>query len=55
LVEASREGREIYYTLQMEKMKEIDLWLDQFRKIWQDRYEQLDDVLSNLQNQHDEK
>lgn len=55
LVEATREGREIYYTLQIEEMKEIDLWLDQFRKIWEERYGQLDEVLSNLKNQHNEK
>ena len=55
LVAANKDGREIYYSLQIDKMKEIDVWLDQFRKIWEDRYSQLDNVLSNLKNQHDEK
>jgi DNA-binding transcriptional ArsR family regulator len=41
-------GREIYYHINMEKMKEIDKWLDDFRKMWDDRFDQLDDLLNNL-------
>ena len=29
-------------------MKEIDKWLEQFRKIWEDRFNQLDKVLLKL-------
>lgn len=46
LVTASQKGREVYYELQVEKMKEIDKWLAQFRKIWEDRYSQLDKLIS---------
>src|SRR6185312_17112512 len=35
LVKPKSRGREIYYSLEIEKMKEIDKWLDQFRKIWE--------------------
>jgi hypothetical protein len=31
-------------------MKEIDQWLEQFRKIWKTRFNQLDDVLATLKN-----
>jgi hypothetical protein len=31
-------------------MKEIDKWLEQFRKIWETRFNQLDDVLATLKN-----
>jgi DNA-binding transcriptional ArsR family regulator len=41
-------GREIYYHINMEKMKEIDKWLDDFRKMWDDRFDQLDDLLNNI-------
>jgi DNA-binding transcriptional ArsR family regulator len=51
LVTPSAQGREIYYALQIEKMKEIDLWLEQFRKIWETRFSQLDTLLSTLQQQ----
>ena len=45
LISQKQQGREIYYQLELNKMKEIDKWLDQFRKIWQARFNQLDDVL----------
>lgn len=48
LVKQEHQGREIYYTLEIEKMKEIDKWLDQYRKIWESRFNQLDDVLLTL-------
>jgi DNA-binding transcriptional ArsR family regulator len=48
LVKQEYHGREIYYTLEIEKMKEIDKWLSQFRKIWETRFKQLDKVLKTL-------
>ncbi|WP_132050739.1 ArsR/SmtB family transcription factor [Pseudocnuella soli] len=48
LVQQEQQGREIYYSLQVEKMKEIDKWLDQFRALWETRFSQLDNVLSTL-------
>ena len=50
VVEQTQMGREIYYQLEIKKMKEIDNWLEQFRKIWEDRYNQLDQVLSTLKH-----
>jgi DNA-binding transcriptional ArsR family regulator len=48
LVKQEQQGREIYYSLQIEKMKEIDKWLSQYRKIWETRFNQLDNVLSTI-------
>ncbi|HTQ65566.1 MAG TPA: metalloregulator ArsR/SmtB family transcription factor [Puia sp.] len=50
LVSQKQQGREIYYQLQINKMKEIDKWLEQFRKIWENRFNQLDAVLKKLKN-----
>ena len=50
LLAQKQEGREIYYELKIDKMKEIDMWLDQFRKIMEDKFKQLDDVLFTLKN-----
>jgi DNA-binding transcriptional ArsR family regulator len=50
LVIQQKDGREIYYQLALEKMKEIDIWLEQFRKIWESRFQQLDNILVNLKN-----
>lgn len=50
LVKQEQQGREIYYSLEIEKMKEIDNWLDQYRKIWETRFNQLDQVLATIKN-----
>ncbi len=48
LVTQKQQGREIYYQLQVDKMKEIDQWLNQFRQIWEDRFDRLEAVLKKL-------
>jgi len=48
LVKQEQQGREIYYSLEIEKMKEVDLWLEQFRKIWETKFNQLDQVLLTM-------
>jgi DNA-binding transcriptional ArsR family regulator len=53
LVKQEQSGREIYYLLNGIKMKEIDQWLDQFRKVWEDRFSELDKLL--LSNQKNKK
>jgi len=55
MVKQDQQGREIYYSLEIEKMKEIDKWLEQYRKIWETRFTQLDDVLATIKKQKDEK
>jgi DNA-binding transcriptional ArsR family regulator len=51
LVKQEQHGREIYYSLQLQKMKEIDKWLNQFRKLWETRLNQLDNVLATMKKQ----
>lgn len=48
IVWQEQQGREIYYHLNAGKMQEIDKWLEQFRKMWEDRYNQLDNLLQTL-------
>ena len=55
LVTQEHQGREIYYRLEIDKMKEIDEWLEQYRKIWETRFSQLDELLSTLKKQKSEK
>jgi DNA-binding transcriptional ArsR family regulator len=52
LISQEQKGREIYYSLEIDKMKEIDEWLEQYRKIWESRYEQLDEVLKVMKMQN---
>lgn len=55
LVKQEYKGREIYYSLEVDKMKEIDEWLAQFRKAWETRFSQLEDLLATMKNQTKEK
>jgi DNA-binding transcriptional ArsR family regulator len=55
LVTQEQKGREIFYSLEIEKMKEIDKWLEQYRKIWETRYSQLEDLLATIKKQEKEK
>jgi DNA-binding transcriptional ArsR family regulator len=51
LVKQEQQGREIYYSLEIQKLKEIDMWLDQFRKQWETQFNQLDKVLATIKKQ----
>jgi DNA-binding transcriptional ArsR family regulator len=51
LVTQEPQGREIYYSLHLERLKEVDHWLSQYRQLWETRFTQLDNVLATLKNQ----
>lgn len=51
LVKTEQTGREILYELNASKMKEVDKWLEQFRKIWENRFNQLDKIFANIKNE----
>lgn len=55
LVQQEQKGREIYYSLEIEKMKEIDEWLEQYRAIWQARFDQLGEVLEVMKKKKSEE
>jgi len=35
-------------------MKEVDQWIDQFRKNWKERFNELDNLLLTLKNKENE-
>jgi DNA-binding transcriptional ArsR family regulator len=51
LLAQEQQGREIYYHLNPEKMQEIDEFVEQFRKIWETRFNQLDNLLSKMKEE----
>lgn len=55
LVHAEQEGREIYYSINAGKMNEVDKWLQQFREIWEGRFNELDKVLVAIKKSRHEK
>lgn len=48
LVNQQQQGREIYYHLNADKMKEIEKWIEEFKRLFAKRFEQLDHVLAQL-------
>ncbi len=54
LVRQESKGREIYYSLEIEKMKEIDEWLSRYRTIWETRMNQLDDLLATMKKEKED-
>ena len=48
LLNQEKVGREIYYEFNPEKIKQVDDWVEQFRKLWEDKFNQLDKLLNNL-------
>ena len=48
ILKQEQKGREIFYSLEIDKIKEIDKWLEQFRKIWETRFNQLDNLLLTI-------
>lgn len=48
LLTREKAGRETYYHFNSHKIMEIDIWLDQFKRLLESRFDQLDQVLTNL-------
>ncbi|MBK7341813.1 MAG: winged helix-turn-helix transcriptional regulator [Saprospiraceae bacterium] len=50
LVNPAPAGRESYYHLNADRMKIIDQWLSQFKSMWEDRFSELDNLLSTIKS-----
>src|SRR6188768_4405443 len=46
LLEQEQTGREIYYHINAKKMKEVADFIEPFRKLWDDRFNKLESVMS---------
>lgn len=51
LVTQEQKGREIYYRLEIEKMIEIDKWLERVQEISEGNFKRLDALLAELKQQ----
>lgn len=50
LLKSEQNGREIIYHLNPIKMKEIADFIEPFRKMWDDRFNKLEDIMKNYQS-----
>lgn len=48
LLSAAQKGREIYYSINYQNMKEIDEYLSKIKTIWENRFTQLDQIISKI-------
>ncbi|HVU58672.1 MAG TPA: metalloregulator ArsR/SmtB family transcription factor [Puia sp.] len=48
LVKQEQSGREIYYHLNPQRIKEVSDWAEQFRELWEGRLRHMDKVLKNM-------
>ena len=49
LLKQTQSGREIHYHFNPKKMKEIADWLEPYRKMWEGRFDAMDDLLNEMQ------
>ena len=47
LLKQEQSGREVHYHLNAEKMKEIASFIEPFRKMWDDRFNMIEDIMKN--------
>lgn len=50
LVDSTQQGREIHYQLRLDKLNEVDMWVEQIKKIWEQRFDDLDKYLEQIQS-----
>ena len=50
LLEQEQNGREIYYHLNPEKIKEIADFIEPFRKLWGDRFNKLETIMKKYKS-----
>src|SRR5271168_2129948 len=51
LLKPEQEGREIYYHLNPQKMKELAEWAEQFRQLWDARFNKLETIMQKYKTQ----
>jgi DNA-binding transcriptional ArsR family regulator len=47
LLHQTQSGRKIHYHLNPDKMKEIDQFIEPFRKMWDERFNKLESIMKN--------
>ena len=47
LLEQKQTGREIYYHINAKNMKEVADFIEPFRKMWDDRFSKLEEIMKN--------
>ena len=51
LLEQKQTGREVYYNINAKNMKQIADFIEPFRKMWDDRFNKLEEIMKNYKPQ----
>lgn len=54
LLEQQQNGREIYYYINAKKIKEVADFIEPFRKMWDDRFNKLEDIMKNYNHKNND-
>jgi DNA-binding transcriptional ArsR family regulator len=49
LLKQVQNGREIFYSVNPEKVKEVAEWAEQFRQLWDERFNKLETIMKKYQ------
>jgi DNA-binding transcriptional ArsR family regulator len=52
LVKQEQQGREVSYHINAKKMKEVDKFIEPFRKMWEDRFNKLEVIMKSKIYEH---
>jgi DNA-binding transcriptional ArsR family regulator len=52
LIKQEQQGREMYYQINANKMKEVADFIEPFRQMWDDRFNKLETVMKNYQSKN---
>ena len=50
LLKQEQTGREVFYHINAKKMKEVADFIEQFRKIWEDRFNKLETIMKKYKS-----
>ena len=50
LLEQEQQGREVHYRLNAKKMKEVADFIEPFRKMWDERFDRLEEVMKEFRD-----
>lgn len=48
LIHIRQQGRERYVEARLQRLAEVSDWIEQYRKLWADRFDRMDDILEVL-------
>jgi DNA-binding transcriptional ArsR family regulator len=50
LIEMKKQGRERYCEAKLGQLNEVSQWIEQYRKLWADKFDRMDEILEELKN-----